>query len=97
MTPQKFLFAHERSLENPLMVDVRNRTHLAWPLPSPFVRAYYVDDPKYNWKGINYPSGKADFKKIEENKPANSLICYKLLFCAYISKKSSEQRTMAWS
>ena len=24
---------------------VHNRTHLAWPLPSPFVRTYYVDDP----------------------------------------------------
>ena len=27
---------------------VRSCTHLAWPLPSPFVRTYYVDDPEYD-------------------------------------------------
>ena len=30
---------------NPLSPLVRNHTHLAWPVPSPFVRTYYVDDP----------------------------------------------------
>ena len=29
---------------NPLFPLVRNCTHLAWTLPSPFVHTYYVDD-----------------------------------------------------
>ena len=40
----KIFFVYVRNLELPLPL-IRSRTHLTWPLPSPFVRTYYVDDP----------------------------------------------------
>ena len=39
---KKLFFAYIRKIELP---PVCNRPHLAWPLPSPFVRTYYVGDP----------------------------------------------------
>ena len=42
---KKIFLAYVRNTETPSPL-VRNRTHLAWPFPSPLVRKYYVDYPK---------------------------------------------------
>ena len=41
---------------------------------------------KYNWEGINYPSEKDDWKKIEKN---NGTIPLNVLYAAYVSKHNS--------
>ena len=41
---KKRFLAYVRNLETPFPL-LRYRTYLAWPLPSPFVRTYHVDDP----------------------------------------------------
>ena len=40
----KNIFLRAYTTLNPPLPLVRNRTHLAWPLPSPLVRTYYVDE-----------------------------------------------------
>ena len=55
--PKKIFFANVRILETPLPL-AHNRTHSDWPLASPFVRTYYVDDPLKDIDGnVHYPLG----------------------------------------
>ena len=42
--PKTFFLRKYATLNSPSLLE-RNRSHLAWHLPSPFVRTYYVDDP----------------------------------------------------
>ena len=50
---------------------------------------------KYNWEGINYPSEKDNWKKIEEN---NLVIAFNVMYAknkkiypAYVSKHNSKR------
>ena len=51
---------------------------------------------KYNWKDINYPSGKDDWKKFEKNNPTIALnVLYakieEKIYQAFISKHNSKR------
>ena len=47
---------------------------------------------KYNWKGINFPGEKVDWKKIEKNNltiAPNVLYAKKYIYSVYVSKQAS--------
>ena len=90
---KKKFSVHVRNLEPSPRPLVRNRTHLAWTLPSPFVCTYYMDDPNPIFQIFPFgsimvgPPGNTGYEKIYHAmtfKKLPSMLFHKALLKCFI-------------